>query len=75
MRKLLVAPTFILAINDATENYVRKQAVFLVTISFSFGSALGRPLTPRLIIPPRAHCNIESDDLLNRSCRCVQAGL
>jgi hypothetical protein len=31
------APTFILAINNPTENYVRTQAVFLATISFSSG--------------------------------------
>lgn len=29
------APTFILAINNPTENYVRTQAVFLPTASFS----------------------------------------
>ncbi|HET9177011.1 MAG TPA: hypothetical protein VFQ24_01485 [Terriglobia bacterium] len=43
------APTFILAINNPTENYVRTQAVFLATASFSLRTASSLPLiTPQL---------------------------
>ena len=36
MRKLLVAPTFILAISNPTEVESERQAVFFATINFSF---------------------------------------
>jgi hypothetical protein len=35
MRKLLVAPTFILAINNPTEVHPGRQAVFFAAITFS----------------------------------------
>jgi hypothetical protein len=44
MRKLLVAPTFILAINNATEVPSGRQVVFFTTITFSSATVLPFPL-------------------------------